>query len=184
MSLIDPQIQLLNALDDAKLMARQMATMMKKFEEAGNARKMAPNFFRDIAAAPPFHAVLNLEKSTAITDGTALARATTSAVAAVNAITGSTTPVELRTNLEAFLVTEESIREDVESSGSVSSPEDVVRELKADFILTLSVTLTGHTRFLELVQEWETDSKARARAGKTWPASMIIRCSVRLRSRQ
>ena len=167
MSLINPKSQLLQSLEQARLMARSMSTMLSKCEEVGTAPNMPPSFFRSLGSVPPFEVLLNTRESGLAPAGSFLEGAIAPAVAAVEMIVQSTTPGELRKNLEAFVMVEEEARAAVndESLADWESVEQVVDELKEDFILTLTTTLTGHSRLLELVQKWEDESQARARAG-------------------
>jgi hypothetical protein len=166
MSLINPKSQLLQSLEQVALIVRSMSTTLKGCEEVGTVPNMPPYFFRSLATTPPFAVFLNARDSGLTPKDSPLEIAASPAIAAVERIVRSTTPAELQKNLIFFSEIEKDVRAAVsEASYSGESPEQVMEELKEDFILTLTLTLTGHSRVLELVNKWETDSQKQARRG-------------------
>ena len=166
MSLINPQDRLLQSLEQAHLVSSSLAATMKMADDAPTPPNMPPGFFRSLATVPQFAVFLNARESNLVAAGSALETALAPAVTAIAAITKSTTPSELQANVQAFLAVSESTQAAVRavpSGHGNGTPEQVVAEFKSDFILTLTVTMTGHARLVELVSTWERDSQTRAR---------------------
>lgn len=170
MSLINPQDRFLQSLEQAHLASTQLVAMLKMSEDAEAPPNMPPGFFRSLAAVPPFAVFLNASDSNLVAAGSALEAALAPAVTAIDAITKSTTPTELGANLQAFLAVGESTQDAVKAVSphhDTGTPEQVVDEFKTDFILTLTATMTGHARLLELVDTWELDSQTRTRRNQS-----------------
>lgn len=164
MSLINSKSQLLQSLEQVALLARSMSTTLKGYEEAGTVPNMPTTFFRSLATTPPFAVFLNAVDSGLVPENSPLKIAIAPAVAAVERIIQSTTPAEFQKNVDSFGEVDKEVRAAVsEASYYGESPEQVVGELKEDFILTLTLTLTGHSRVLDLVQKWETESRKQVR---------------------